>query len=354
MQIHKLMKAIGFNQHLPIKNPNSLKDVTKNVPMPKGHDILVKVNAVSVNPVDVFTRMGGKRSSGKTDNFSTKVIGYDAIGTVAKVGRQVKLFNTGDRVWYAGDITRPGTDEQYQLVDERIVGRAPKSLDDKNAAAVPLVALTSYESLFEMLPLKLNNQKQNHNKTILIINGSGGVGSIAVQLAHLAGLKVIATASNHVATKWVKRNGSDYVINHHKNLVKQVHQLGFKHVDFIMNLNKLDLHWNEIATLIKPNGFVTATTENQKGIDLQKLTDKRVTFAWEWMYAKAKYNYDMISQHHILDKVSELYEDHQLKPIMTKHYSPINANNMRKAHADVETGHMIGKVTLTGWSNTND
>lgn len=349
MQIPKQMKAIGFNQHLPIKNPNSLKDITKNVPGPTGHDILVKVNAVSVNPVDVFSRLGGKRRNGKTTRFPTKIIGYDAVGTVVKTGKDSKLFNVGDRVWYAGDITRPGTDEQYQLVDERIVGRAPQSLNDKEAASVPLVALTSYESLFEMLPLKINNYKQNQKKTILIINGSGGVGSMAVQLAHLAGLKVISTASNPKAIRWVKRNGADYVVNHHQDLVKQVRQLDFKYVGFIMNLNKLDLHWNEIATLIRPDGYVTATTENQNGIDLQKLTDKRVTFAWEWMYAKSKYHYDMISQHHILDKISELYNDHQLKPIMTKHYSPINAENLRKAHANVEAGHMIGKVTLSGW-----
>jgi NADPH2:quinone reductase len=233
-------------------------------------------------------------------------------------------------------------------VDERIVGSAPVNLSDEQAATIPLVGLTAYESLFEQLPI--NVKANNHNKVILIINGAGGVASIAVQLAHLAGLKIIATASRLESIKWAKRNGADYIVNHRHDLVKQVRALGFKYVDYILNLQNLDAHWDEIAQLIKPEGFIAATTENHHLIDLQKLTKKKATFAWEWMYTKSYYHTSgMISQSHILTRLAKLYDDKKLKLIDTKHYSPINAKNLRKAHVDVETGHMTGKVTLSGW-----
>ena len=339
----KNMKAIGFKEHLPIENEKSLVDINKEIPVAKGHDLLVKVNAVSVNPVDVSVRRNGRGQL-----KYPKIIGWDAVGTVLQIGNQVTNFKTGDRVWYAGSFIRPGSDEEFQLVDERIVGNAPVNLSDEQAAAIPLVGLTAYESLFEQLPIDV--KVDSHNKVILIINGAGGVASIAVQLAHLAGLKIIATASRPESIKWAKRNGADYIVNHRQDLVKQVRALGFKYVDYILNLQNLDAHWDEIAQLIKPEGFVAATTENHHLIDLQKLTKKKATFAWEWMYTKSYYHTsDMISQSHILNRLAKLYDDKKLKLIDTKHYSPINAKNLRKAHADVETGHMTGKVTLSGW-----
>lgn len=339
----KNMKAIGFKEHLPIENEKSLVDINKEIPVVQGHDLLVKVNAVSVNPVDVSVRRNGRGQL-----KYPKIIGWDAVGTVAQIGNQVTNFKTGDRVWYAGSFIRPGSDEEFQLVDERIVGSAPVNLSDEQAAAIPLVGLTAYESLFEQLPIDV--KADSHNKVILIINGAGGVASIAVQLAHLAGLKIIATASRPESIKWAKRNGADYIVNHRQDLVKQVRALGFKYVDYILNLQNLDAHWDEIAQLIKPEGFVAATTENHHLIDLQKLTNKKATFAWEWMYTKSYYHTsDMISQSHILNRLAKLYDDKKLKLIDTKHYSPINAKNLRKAHADVETGHMTGKVTLSGW-----
>ncbi|WP_278390643.1 zinc-binding alcohol dehydrogenase family protein [Lactobacillus acetotolerans] len=337
------MKAIGFKEHLPIESEKSLVDINKEIPVAKGHDLLVKVNAVSVNPVDVSVRRNGRGQL-----KYPKIIGWDAVGTVLQIGNQVTNFKTGDRVWYAGSFIRPGSDEEFQLVDERIVGNAPVNLSDEQAAAIPLVGLTAYESLFEQLPIDV--KVDSHNKVILIINGAGGVASIAVQLAHLAGLKIIATASRPESIKWAKRNGADYIVNHRQDLVKQVRALGFKYVDYILNLQNLDAHWDEIAQLIKPEGFVAATTENHHLIDLQKLTKKKATFAWEWMYTKSYYHTsDMISQSHILNRLAKLYDDKKLKLIDTKHYSPINAKNLRKAHADVETGHMTGKVTLSGW-----
>lgn len=339
----KNMKAIGFREHLPIESEKSLVDINKEIPVAQGHDLLVKVNAVSVNPVDVSVRRNGRGQL-----KYPKIIGWDAVGTVAQIGNQVTNFKTGDRVWYAGSFIRPGSDEEFQLVDERIVGSAPVNLSDEQAAAIPLVGLTAYESLFEQLPIDV--KADNYNKVILIINGAGGVASIAVQLAHLAGLKIIATASRPESIKWAKRNGADYIVNHRHDLVKQIRALGFKYVDYILNLQNLDAHWDEIAQLIKPEGFVAATTENHHLIDLQKLTKKKATFAWEWMYTKSYYHTsEMISQSHILNRLAKLYDDKKLKLIDTKHYSPINTKNLRQAHADVETGHMTGKVTLSGW-----
>ncbi|XRJ97790.1 zinc-binding alcohol dehydrogenase family protein [Latilactobacillus sakei] len=338
-------KAVGFYQHLPISSTNSFENLTVQVPELKAHDLLVRVTGVSVNPVDTFVR-GGSRSSKLSH---PKIIGWDAFGTVINTGNEVSLFKKGDHVWYAGDFRRSGSDSQFQAVDERIVGKAPNNLVPEKVAAIPLVGLTAYESLFEKLEITWNVQR-NKGKTILIINGSGGVGSIAIQLAKLAGLTIIATASKPDSVEWVNKLNADYIIDHHKDLVYQIHEKNIKYVDYVLNLNNLDAHWNEIAEIIRPDGRVAATTENHKLIDLQKLTKKRVTFAWEWMYSKSYYQtVDMVSQNYILNRISELFESNKLKSIMTKTYAPINAENLKRAHKDVESGHMIGKVTITGW-----
>lgn len=339
----KKIRAVGFYQHLPISDTNSLKDLIFPEPTVRAHDLLVKVEGVSVNPVDTGVRKAG----GTTKLTVPQIIGWDAVGTVIKTGHQVSLFAEGDRVWYAGDFTRPGSNSQYQAVDERIVGFAPTNLKNEAAAAVPLVGLTAYEALFEKL--KIDPTIKNH-QTILIINGAGGVGSIAIQLAKLANLTVIATAAQDSAIQWVKQLGADYVVDHHQNLINQIRALNFQYVGYILNLNNLDAHWNEIAEIIKPDGQVATTTENHHLIDLQKLTKKRVTFSWEWMYSKSYYQTeDIISQHKILNKIAQLYENRKLQPINKINYASINAANLKKAHAAVETGHMIGKVVLTGW-----
>ncbi|UQS82842.1 zinc-binding alcohol dehydrogenase family protein [Bombilactobacillus folatiphilus] len=333
------MAAVGFYQHLPISNPNSLQDITVTTPTMKAHDLLVQVNAVSVNPVDTGVRGGGSAQRLK----HPKVLGWDAVGQVQAVGKEVTLFQPGDRVWYAGDFQRSGSNTQLQAVDERIVGTAPQNLSDEQAAAVPLVGLTAYESLFEKFSLQKNDK-------ILIINGSGGVGSMAIQLAKLAGLTVIATASKPQSVAWVQDLGADFIIDHHQDLVSQMRALGFRYVDKILNLNNLDAHWSEIAELIKPDGQVVATTENHQLIDLQKLTKKRVTFSWEWMYSKSYYQLpSMMTQHDILSKLAKLYETKLLIPINKISYSPINATNLRQAHHDIESGRMVGKVILAGW-----
>lgn len=337
------MKAIGFTKHLPINDPNSLEEFTEEVPTPAGHDLLVKVIATSVNPVDV-----GVRGHGRGTLKQPKVIGWDAYGIVEKVGDEVSLFKPGDKVFYAGSFIRSGSDSEYQLVDERIVGHAPTKLTAAEIGAMPLTSLTAWEALFERLRIDRKAREQNARQTILIINGSGGVGSIATQLAHLAGLKVIASASRPETIKWVKQNGADYTVNHRKNLVIEVRKLGFHYVDTILNLNDLDGHWNEIAELIKPEGAVCAITENKRGIDLQKLTKKAASFNWEWMYTKSYYHTDdMIIQHQILDKVASLLDNGNIHSTVTKVLRPINVANLKRAHALVETNHEIGKVAIS-------
>lgn len=340
------MKAIGFKKHLKIDDPESLIDFEMKKPIAKGHDLLVKVNTVSVNPVDVGVRKGG-HSVLKTP----KVIGWDACGVVEEVGSKVSLFKPGDRVFYAGSFIRSGSDSEYQLVDERIVGHAPETLKDNEAAAMPLTSLTAYEALFEQMDLTWN-QENNQHKTILIINGAGGVGSVATQLAHLAGLTVIATASRPDSIKWTQGHGADYVVNHHEDLVKQVRKLGFKYVDYILELKDLDGHWKEMCELIKPEGHIVSITENHRPINLRLLTKKKAHFSWEWMYTKSYYQTDdMITQHDILNKIAQMLDNGKLKCTMTKSLESLNAINLRKAHKLVESGHMTGKVVVYDWEN---
>ena len=342
------MKAIGFKKHLKIDDPESLIDFEMKKPTAKGHDLLVKVNAVSVNPVDIGVRKGG-HSVLKTP----KVIGWDACGVVEEVGSKVSLFKPGDRVFYAGSFIRSGSDGEYQLVDERIVGHAPETLKDNEAAAMPLTSLTAYKALFEQMVLTRNQEnKNNQHKTILIINGAGGVGSVATQLAHLAGLTVIATASRPDSIKWTQDHGADYVVNHREDLVKQVRKLGFKYVDYILELKDLDGHWKEMCELIKPEGHIVSITENHRPINLRLLTKKKAHFSWEWMYTKSYYQTDdMITQHDILDKIAQMLDSGKLRCTMTKSLTPLNATNLRKAHKLVESGHMTGKVVVSDWEN---
>lgn len=338
------MKAIGFTEHLNIDDPNSLFEFEEPIPTPKSHDLLVEVSAVSVNPVDVSIRRNGHGVL-----KAPKVIGWDACGIVKKVGDKVSLFTPGDRVFYAGSFKRPGSNSEYQLVDERIVGHAPKTLNNAEVAAMPLTSLTAYEALFEQLSLSTSS-KENVNKTILIINGAGGVGSIATQLASNAGLTVIASASRLESMKWVKEHGAKYTVNHRKDLVSEVRKLGYKYVDYILELKDIDNHWKEMCELIKPEGTIASITENKRPINLRLLTTKKATFTWEWMYTKSYYyTNDMQSQHNILDKIADQLDEGKLKCTLTHSLSPLNAVNLRKAHSLVENGHMIGKVAVSKW-----
>ena len=310
----------------------SLADIELPRPSPTGRDLLVKVEAVSVNPVDTKQRKAGSPTP--------RVLGWDAAGTVAAVGSEVTLFKPGDEVYYAGDVTRPGCDSEFHLVDERIVGRKPKTLDFAQAAAIPLTAITAWESFHDRMKVKAGG-------AMLIIGGAGGVGSIAIQLAKLAGLRVTATASRPETGAWCKQLGADEVVNHRQDLRAQVKQP----MDYVANFSgDLDAHWPAMAELVAPQGAVVAIVGNAKPLPMDVVRSKSATVCWELMFTRPRFKTaDMIEQHKLLNRVAELLDAGKLRGTLKETLSPINATNLRKAHEKLESGTMIGKLVLKGW-----
>jgi NADPH2:quinone reductase len=334
------MKAIGFKTSLPISDANSFIEFETEKPAPKGRDLLVKVAAVSVNPVDFKIR----QNSAKDQVLDTpKVIGWDAVGTVEAVGDEVSLFKVGDEVYYAGDLNRAGSNAEYQLVDERIVGAKPKKLSIEEAAAMPLTALTAWEILFDRIRI---NEKDK-GKSILIIGGAGGVGSIAIQIAKkVAGLTVITTASRPETEEWCREQGADYVVNH-KNLVNEMHEAGFQQVDFILDFVNANQYWDIMVELIKPQGHIASITGSAVPVALDKLKSKSVSFSWELMYTRSIFQTeDMIEQHHILNEVARLLDGGVLKSTLKATLSGFSADNLKKAHQQLENNTTIGKVVI--------
>jgi NADPH2:quinone reductase len=300
-------------------------------PSPAGRDLLVKVEAISVNPVDTKQR--------KTATAG-KILGWDAAGTVEAVGKDVSLFKPGDAVYYAGDVTRPGCDSEFHLVDERIVGRKPKKLDFAQAAAMPLTSITAWEAFYDRMHVV-------PGKTMLIIGGAGGVGSIGIQLAKSSNLKVIATASRPETVAWVKELGADQVVNHRENLVSQIN----KPVDYIANFSgDLDGYWSAMAELIAPQGAMVAIVGNQKPMPMDVVRSKSATMCWELMFTRSRFQTaDMIEQHRLLNEVSARLDAGKLKCTLKETLSPISGANLKKAHERLESGTMIGKLVLKGW-----
>ena len=337
------MKAVALTKYLPINDPESLIDVELEIPTPTSRDVLVKVHAVAVNPVDTKIR----KPKDKVES-SPKVLGWDAAGEVIAIGDAVTLFNVGDKVYYAGDVTRSGCNAEYQIMDERIVGHKPKTLDFDAAAALPLTAITAWEALFDRLGIAQDDLK-NKTKSILIIGGAGGVGSIAIQLAKkVAGLKVIATASRPETINWVRNLGADHVINHHQ-LQQEMTQLNIQ-PDYILCNNDTDAYFEIMAALIKPQGKICSIVETTKPINLDLLKTKSATFVWEFMFTRSMHKTeDMFVQHEILQRVAQLIDDGTLTTTLNQVLSPINAANLRKAHAQLESGTTIGKLVLSGW-----
>ncbi len=336
------MKAIALTRYLPIADPESLVDVELPLPQPGARDLLVRIEAISVNPVDTKVR-----SPKDKVEAAPKVLGWDAAGVVESVGSGVTLFKPGDEVYYAGDVTRPGTDAQFQAVDERLVGRKPTSFSFAQAAAMPLTLITAWEALYDRLGI---DRTQSKGKSLLIIGGAGGVGSIAIQLAKLAGLTVIATASRPETQVWVKKQGADHVIDHHQPLPAQLAALDHKEVDYIANFSNTDSYWAVMAELIRPQGHIVAIVENAKPVEIGLLKSKSASFSWEFMFARALYKTpDMAQQGAILNEAAVLFETGKLRTTLTQTLSPINAENLRKAHAISESGKTIGKLALSGW-----
>jgi NADPH:quinone reductase len=336
------MKAVALTRYLPITDPESFLDVDLPKPQPQGRDILVAVKAIAVNPVDTKVR-----SPKDKVEASPRVIGYDASGIVEAVGPEVTLFQPGDEVYYAGDITRPGTNQQFHLVDERIVGRKPKTLSFAEAAALPLTTITAYEAMFDRLGI--DRDGADAGQSILMIGGAGGVGSIAIQLAKRAGLTVIATASRPETIAWVKELGADHSISHREDLVAQTRALGFTHVDHVAIFNDMR-HWAAAVELIRPQGGIVSIDDTDLPMPMAGMKTKAASLHWEFMFARAMHQTpDMVEQHLLLSFVADEVDAGRIRTTVSEVLAPINAANLRKAHAMIEAGTAKGKIVVEGF-----
>lgn len=335
------MKAVGLHRYLPIDHPESLVDLTLEKPTPKGRDLLVQVKAISVNPIDVKVRAPKEGTE-----TPPRILGWDAAGIVVETGEDCTLYKPGDEVFYAGTITRPGANSEFHLIDERIVGTKPQSLNFAEAAALPLTSVTAWEALFDRLGIS-HNKTQNEGKSILIIGAAGGVGSIATQLASLVGLTVIGTASRSESVQWAKDHGASYIINHYEPFMPQLNEIGFTAVDYIFCLNQTDHHWPSMAEVIAPQGKICSIVGTEAPVDLGLLKNKSVTFAWELMFTRSSYKTeDLAQQHEILNQVAKMIDARELRTTITQRLEPIHAANLRKAHQMIESGRTIGKIVL--------
>ncbi len=342
------MKAIGYKQSLPISNPESLMDIELAQPIASGRDLLVKVHAIAVNPVDYKIRQNVANEDG-----SYKVIGWDAVGEVIATGGAVENFQPGDIVYYAGDLNRAGSNAEYQLVDERIVGFKPKSLSAAEAAALPLTTITAWELLFEHLELEQQShesQKQS-DEVLLVVGASGGVGSILVQLAKsITGATVIGTASRESSQEWVKKLGVDYVIDHSKPLQPQIEALGVGNVTHVASLNSTDSYFETYTELLVPFGRIAMIDDPETPLDIMKMKPKSLSLHIEFMYARSMFQAkDMEEQSKLLNHVADLVDQGSIKTTIEQNLGPINAANLRAAHEQLEAGRSIGKVVLEGF-----
>jgi NADPH2:quinone reductase len=340
------MKAVGYLKSLPVSASGCLIDVTLAPPSPKGRDLLVAVKAVSVNPVDTKVRMRTAPAAGEP----AKVLGYDAAGVVHAVGSEVTLVKAGDEVFYAGSIVRSGTNAEFHLVDERIVGHKPKSLSFAQAAALPLTGITAWEMLFDRFAVARGAAAANETRALLVIGGAGGVGSIMIQLARqLTGLTVIATASRPQTREWCMKLGAHHVIDHTQPLAEQLKDAGHATVGLIASLTGTERHFPQVPDIIAPFGKF-ALIDDPKTMDVTPLKRKAVSLHWESMFTRSLFGTpDMIEQHRLLDEIAVLVDAGKIVSTAAQEFTPINAANLTRAHAQVESGATIGKVVLTGW-----
>lgn len=334
------MKAIGFKTSHEINHKESLMEFEISKPIPKGFDIVVKVSAVSMNPVDTKVRANVAKDIVLDE---PKILGYDGIGIVDSIGQNVSNVKEGDKVFYAGDITKNGSNSEYQLIDSRIVAIAPNSLKDEEAVVLPLTSLTAWEALFDRL-----NVKKDKKKTILIIGGAGGVGSIATQIIkQTTSFNVISTASREETISWCKKMGADYVVNH-RDLIKSVREIGFEHVDYILNFADTAMHWDAMAELIAPQGRICAIVDTSINVDINKLKPKSVSFSWEFMFTRSMFTTeDIVEQHNILTQIAKLVDEGKIKTTLTKTIKGFNVENIKEAHKIAESGDNIGKTAIT-------
>ncbi|UFN49487.1 zinc-binding alcohol dehydrogenase family protein [Roseomonas sp. OT10] len=341
------MKAIAYTHCHPIDHPEALQDITlPEPPAPRGHDLLIEVRAVAVNPVDTKIRRNADPAG------EPRVLGFDAAGVVRAVGPEVRLFHKGQEVFYAGSIDRAGSNAELQLVDERIVGPKPRSLSFAEAAALPLTAITAWEVLFDRMGIargKAPSLGAVDSGALLIVGGAGGVGSIAIQLARrLTGLTVVATASRPETQAWCRELGAHHVLDHSSDLVAQAKALRVA-FPYILSTTETPRHWNALAEILAPQGTIGLIDE-LGGADVQKLKPKAGRLAWEYMFARPVFQTpDMIAQHRLLDEVSHLVDAGALRTTLGERFGRIDAGNLIRAHAAVESGRMRGKAVLEGF-----
>ncbi|PMY35266.1 zinc-binding alcohol dehydrogenase family protein [Pseudomonas sp. GW456-L14] len=337
------MKAIAYYASLPIDDPLSLQDIELPEPLAGPRDLLVEVKAISVNPVDTKVRQNVQPEGG-----AAKVLGWDVAGVVKAVGSDVSLFKAGDKVFYAGSIARAGGNSELHVVDERIVGHMPKSLGFAEAAALPLTAITAWELLFERL--QIAEGQADRQQSLLIVGAAGGVGSILTQLAsQLTGLKVIGSASRAETQGWVRELGADLVIDHSQPLSQELKKAGQASVTHVASLTQTDTHLDELVEALAPQGRL-ALIDDPKTLDVTKLKRKSLSLHWEFMYTRSLFETaDMQEQHKLLNRIAELIDAGTLKTTLGEHFGTINAANLRRAHALLESGKAKGKVVLEGF-----
>lgn len=338
------MKAVAYYHSLPADHADALQDVDLPTPTPGPRDLLVEVKAISVNPVDTKIR----RNVAPTDG-DAKVLGWDASGIVKAVGSEVSLFQPGDRVYYAGAINRAGANSELHVVDERIVGHMPNSLPFAEAAALPLTAITAWELLFERLQITQGNADQG--QSLLIVGAAGGVGSVLVQLARqLTGLTVIGTASRPETQAWVRELGAHHVIDHRQPLSEELKRIGINQVTHVASLTQTDQHFAQLVEALAPQGRLALIDDPEQPLDIMQLKRKSLSLHWELMFTRSLFETaDMIEQHRLLNRVAELVDAGTLRTTLGEHFGSINAANLRRAHALLESGTAKGKIVLAGF-----
>ncbi|CAK4168251.1 unnamed protein product [Aphanomyces euteiches] len=331
------MRAVGFHEPLPIDDPCSLLDLVVDVPTASGRELLIQVKANAVNPIDYKKRREPVHFTSPEDRTGPRVLGFDASGVVVAVGPDATLFKVGDEVYFAGPIVGLGSNAEYQAVDERVVGHKPSSLSFGEASGLPLT--------------KDPSVNKPASQSVLVLNGAGGVGSIAIQLLkEMTDLTVIATASRPQSSAWLTELGADYVVNHAEDIPKQLAAIGHPHVDYILAYTELVPHFDAIAEVIKPRGKICAISPNDDNIPIQKLFLKSAGFYWLALGTRSIFNTGDLDEHHrILDEVSALVDAKRIRSIVGKDLGIMNAENLKMAHAALEGGHVIGKLVLTGF-----
>lgn len=341
------MKAFAFDLSLPIEHADSLIAIEQDIPNATGSDLLVKIDAISMNPVDAKLRQRLRPEKGEP-----KVLGYDAVGVVTAVGDACSLFKVGDKVFYAGDMSRQGSNAEYQLVDERIVGKAPSSISNAEIAALPLTAITAYEMLFDRLQVHVKNKYQTTENSVLVTGGAGGVGSIMIQLLKALNpeITVIATASRDESQVWCKKMGADYVINHNNGIANELKKIGIDQVSHIASITHTHLHFADFAEVIKPQGKICLIDNPPAPLNIDLLKSKSVSLHWEFMFTRSLFTTeDMIKQHHVFNEVAELIDSKKIVTTLGQNLGKINLENLKHAHALIEGNQSIGKLVLEGF-----